>query len=84
MLIALRALWTLAFIFVVPGASSADSWAKPQVKEVFSASRDHFVRVIPGNSLGEVVGFAGAAKGVHATAEFYQRATEHQPLRQSS
>lgn len=40
---------------------------------MFSASRDHFVRVIPGNSLGDSIGFAGAAKGAHATAEFYQR-----------
>jgi hypothetical protein len=73
MLIALRALWTFAFICAFPGSASADSWAAPQVKEVFSASRDHFVRVIPGNSLGDMVGFAGAARGAHATAEFYQR-----------
>jgi hypothetical protein len=51
----------------------ADSWAGPQVREVFSASRDHFVRVIPGNSIGDPVGFAGAAKGEYASAEFYRR-----------
>lgn len=51
----------------------ADSWAAPQVREVFSASRDHFVRVIPGQSIGDTVGFAGAEKGPYATAEFYQR-----------
>ena len=73
MLIALRALWIVAFACAFPGSSSADDWAGAQVKEVFSASRDHFVRVIPGNSMGDVVGFAGAAKGAYATAEFYQR-----------
>jgi hypothetical protein len=51
----------------------ADSWAAPQVKEVFSASRDHFVRVTPGKSVGETFGFAGAAKGEYATAEYYRR-----------
>jgi len=40
---------------------------------VFSASRDHFVRVIPGTSIGDTVGFAGAEKGAYATAVFYQR-----------
>jgi hypothetical protein len=69
----LRALWILALLCAFPGSASADSWAAPQVKEVFSASRDHFVRVIPGNSLGETFGFAGAAKGAHAKAEFYRR-----------
>ena len=54
----------------------ADSWPSPQVKEVFSASRDWFVRVTPGLSIGETVGFAGAAKGKHATAEFYRRAPD--------
>lgn len=73
MLIVLRALWMLAFICAFPGSASADSWAAPQLKEVFSASRDHFVRVIPGDNLGDTFGFAGEAKGDHAKAEFYQR-----------
>ena len=30
----------------------------------------------PGNSVGETVGFAGAPKGKHATAEFYRRAPD--------
>lgn len=69
----LRALSILAVICAFPASASADSWASPHVKEVFSTSRDHFVRVIPGNSLGDTFGFAGAAKGAHAKAEFYQR-----------
>jgi len=51
----------------------ADSWAMPQVREVFSASRDHFVRIVPGDNLGKVVGFGGSPAGKDAVAEFYRR-----------
>ena len=51
----------------------ADSWANPVVREVFSPDRGHFVRVIPGASWGDTMGFAGAAKGPYATAEYYAR-----------
>ncbi len=34
--------------FAVP--ARADSWAAPTVTEVFSASRDHFVRITPGKT----------------------------------
>ena len=54
----------------------SDSWAAAQVKEVFCQSRDWFVRVTPGTSVGETFGFAGAPKGKHATAEFYRRAED--------
>ena len=40
---------------------------------MFSASRDHFVRVIPGKSVGDTLGFAGAPKGDYAAAEYYRR-----------
>jgi hypothetical protein len=63
----------LTLCLCVAAPSRADDWAGPQVREVFSASRDHFVRVIPGNSIGDTVGFAGAAKGDDASAEFYRR-----------
>jgi len=69
----LRAICLAAFVCSSASPAGADSWAAPQVQEVFSASRDHFVRVTPGNSLGDTLGFAGAPKGAHATAEFYQR-----------
>jgi hypothetical protein len=55
------------------GAVLADSWPAPVVKEVFSKSRDTFVRVTPGKSVGDTVGFAGGSKGVYAKAEFYSR-----------
>ena len=74
------ALWIAALAWALAGAASpasADSWAAPQVREVFSASRDHFVRVIPGKAVGHTFGFAGpgkgAEKGAYAAAEFYQR-----------
>jgi hypothetical protein len=54
-------------------AVRADDWAAPQTKEVFSASREYFVRVTPGESLGDVFGFAGQKKGKYAAAEFYRR-----------
>jgi hypothetical protein len=54
-------------------AVRADDWAAPQTKEVFSASREYFVRVIPGESLGDTFGFAGEKKGKYAAAEFYRR-----------
>lgn len=60
-------------LFVTSLGVIADSWPRAQTKEVFSESREYFVRIIPGASIGETVGFAGAEKGKHATAEFYRR-----------
>ncbi len=53
--------------------ASADDWPSPQTREVFSVSRDHFVRITPGNNWGDLQGFKGASKGVYATAEFFRR-----------
>jgi len=68
-----RALSFAALAALIAAPADADSWANPVVREVFSADRDHFVRVIPGDNLGGTVGFAGAAKGANATAEYYRR-----------
>jgi hypothetical protein len=70
---AFRAFWVAALVYAFAAPAHADSWAAPKVREEFSASRDHFVRVIPGKSIGDTIGFAGAAKGPYAAAEFYQR-----------
>ncbi len=59
--------------FAVAGTSQADSWPAAQITEQFSKSRDWFVRVTPGKSIGDTVGFAGAEKGPYARAEFYRR-----------
>lgn len=66
------------FLLITPLLAStltvrADDWAAPRTKEVFSASRQYFVRVTPGESLGDTVGFAGEKKGKYAAAEFYRR-----------
>lgn len=50
-----------------------DSWAAPRETEVFSPSREYFVRITPGESIGETQGFAGGKMGAHARAEFFQR-----------
>jgi hypothetical protein len=57
-------------------ASSADQWPAPQTREVWSQSRHYLVRVIPGTSIGETVGFRGAPTGRPATAELYRRASD--------
>ena len=54
-------------------AVRADDWPGPQTKEMFSGSREYFVRVIPGESLGDTFGFAAEKKGKYAAAEFYRR-----------
>jgi hypothetical protein len=67
----------VALVIVAEGAAvSGDSWPAATVKEVFSDSRDWFVRVVPGKSLGDTSGFAGAPKGPYARAEFYRRAAD--------
>ena len=73
MLFVVRFLLALAAAFALAAPAAADSWANPQVREVFSANRDHFVRVTPGNSIGDTIGFVGAGKGAFATAEWYRR-----------
>jgi hypothetical protein len=55
---------------------AADDWPAARVREVFSESRDWFVRVTPGTSIGELVGFAGSPRGRHATALFFRRRPE--------
>jgi len=72
-----RILFTAFFLVILQWATTtsvrADDWAAPQTREVFSGSREYFVRVTPGDSLGDTVGFAGERKGRYAAAEFYRR-----------
>lgn len=49
----------------------ADDWAPAKVTEVFSKNRDYFVRIIPGESIGETWGFKGAKIGKHARAAVF-------------
>ena len=66
-----------AAVFVAAAAAAhADSWVSAEVREVFSANRDHFVRVTPGDNWGDTQDFKGAEKGRYATAEFFRRAAD--------
>jgi len=66
-------LWLFALAIFAGCTARADNWPAAQVKEVFSKSREWFVRVVPGESLGDTFGFAGSTKGAYARAEFYRR-----------
>jgi hypothetical protein len=57
-------------------AAQADNWPGPVTREVFSRSGEYFVRVVPGESLGDTYGFASAKKGRYARAEFYRRGAD--------
>lgn len=50
----------------------ADSWPAPRPLGKSSASGSYVVRVAPGASKGDMVGFAGAPKGPYAVAEWYR------------
>jgi hypothetical protein len=50
----------------------ADSWISPSETGAVSADGRVVVRVTPGESWGEAVGFEGAPKGKHARATFYR------------
>ena len=61
-----------ALALITLAVAKADDWPAPVIREAFSHSRAYFVRVLPGKSFGDTVGFSGAAKGPFATAEFYR------------
>ena len=68
-----RILCGIGALLLVAAVAAADSWPAATIKEVFSLNRDWFVRIIPGKSLGDTIGFAGSPKGPYARAEFYRR-----------
>lgn len=65
-----------ALLLLWAQCATADSWAGPQVQTVFSQDGSRFVRVTPGESLGDTMGFAGAKKGEYAHGLFYERQTD--------
>jgi hypothetical protein len=50
----------------------ADSWPGPTVFTVFSESGRYFARFLPGESVGDTVGFASSPRGRYATALLYE------------
>jgi len=63
----------LGLVLVAASPAIADDWPAPRIASVFSEDGRRFVRVIPGTSVGDTVGFAGAPKGAPARGEFYVR-----------
>ena len=63
----------LLLILLVVGPVGADDWPGPRTIVAFSDSGVFFVRIVPGKSYGDVIGFAGEPKGSYAKAEFYSR-----------
>lgn len=61
----------MAIILLAVLGTRADQWPSARTKEAFSENRAWFVRVVPGKSYGDTVGFAGSPKGPYARAEFY-------------
>src|SRR6476469_6380884 len=60
-----------ALLFTSSGL--ADDWPAATTQNVFSENGRYFVRILPGESVGDSVGFSGAPKGRFAHAEFYAR-----------
>jgi hypothetical protein len=59
------------FVLLFPSFGWTDDWPGAMPFQVFSKSAKYFVRVIPGESIGDTIGFAGARKGKFAQALYY-------------
>ena len=62
----------IAFLVAGVTPAHADSWPGPVEAGVASPDGRIVVRIIPGESLGEVYGFSSAKKGAHARAKYYR------------
>jgi hypothetical protein len=58
----------IVFLLVSISPANADSWASAQPLAVLSDNAEWLVRVTPGESIGDVYGFAGAKRGQYAEA----------------
>lgn len=61
------------FVALLSPPALADDWPGPRVANVFSADGRRFVRITPGESIGDTIGFASAPKGKYARAELYTK-----------
>lgn len=66
------ALVVLVMFLAAVETAIADDWPGPTVKAVVSGSGETVVRMIPGASVGDTYGFAGAAKGKFASAQWFR------------
>lgn len=71
-----RLFLSLAFCLLLCAGTLADEWQQPEIREVFSPNRQFFVRITPGESWGETLGFKGAKIGKHAQAAFFQEQSD--------
>ena len=51
----------------------ADDWPQARPITIFTDAADRFLRILPGESVGDLVGFRSAPKGRYASAELYVR-----------
>lgn len=58
-------------MFLVPQLSYGDSWASATPIVAASPDGERLVRIIPGDSIGDTLGFEGVAKGAFARATFF-------------
>lgn len=68
---ALEALSIALYLLLAANNGWSDDWAGARSFQVFSESAKYFVRVTPGESVGDTVGFAGTRKGKFAQALYY-------------
>jgi hypothetical protein len=59
-------------IIIAAMVARADQWISPAETGAISLDGRVVVRVIPGDSWGETIGFEGAPKGKHARAQVYR------------
>lgn len=60
-------------LLLVTSVAAADDWPGPRVLTVFSEDSGRFVRILPGNAVGDSVGFTGGPRGSYARGEIYAR-----------
>ena len=63
----------VAVLLLGPVPARTDDWPGAQPRTVVSSDRQWSVRIIPGSSHGDQVGFAGAPTGPYARALFHAR-----------
>jgi hypothetical protein len=63
----------VVFTLAIAASLHADDWPAAKLTYAFSDNGTRFIRIIPGQSIGETFGFAGARKGPWAKGEMYER-----------
>lgn len=58
---------------IFPCLVFADQWPNPVPLYAISENGQYLVRVVPGESLGDTIGFAGSKRGAYARGEFFQK-----------